>query len=93
MALDHDEKFFPTDPATGHKVCTLNCEEDPESVLYRYGIFGDTSFLDKLPKLSAQQYNKVIRRLNAKIAEIIREVNKSHRSKRTKNNANPKSRP
>lgn len=70
-ALDHNEDYFPTCPASGNKVCTLNPETDPESVVYRYGIWGDLSFFDKLPILTKDQYNSVIGKLNWKLCEIM----------------------
>jgi len=67
---DHVEEFFPIDPATGRKVYTLSTQTDVKSMVYRYGIFGDTRFLDDLPKLTNEEYQRIIDGLLYKNMEI-----------------------
>lgn len=70
MALDHIEEFFPEN-VNGNKICTLDTSTDPKDVWYRYGIFGDFRFIDKLPVLpSKSDYKEIIRDLYNKIDEI-----------------------
>src|SRR5690348_3398652 len=70
-SLDHQEEYFPINPATNQHVYTLNTESDPESILYRYGIFGDLRFIDKCENLSSREaYDNLIKRLYWKCNEI-----------------------